>query len=318
MSTLSVNKRAAAAGTPGFLRQQRPRYGEKIVFVVLLSAALVSVATTIGIVFSLFVPAAEFFNVVPIGEFLTGTDWSPTFANPSFGVIPLVVGTLLTTLIASIVALPLGLGSAIYLSEYASDRLRRMLKPALEVLAGIPTVIYGFFALTLVTPFLRWVIPGGGDVPSIFNTLSAGLVMGVMIIPTVASLSEDAMSAVPNGLRQGAFALGSNQRQVSTRVVVPAALSGISAAFILGISRAIGETMIVTIAGGGIPNTSWNPLDPHQTMTAFIAATAGGDIATGTTIYKTIFAVGALLFLFTFVMNMLSIRLVRKYREVYE
>ncbi|HVQ86670.1 MAG TPA: phosphate ABC transporter permease subunit PstC [Actinomycetes bacterium] len=318
MSTLSVNKRAAAAGTPGFLRQQRPRYGEKIVFVILLSAALVSVATTIGIVFSLFVPAAEFFNVVPIGEFLTGTDWSPTFANPSFGVIPLVVGTLLTTLIASIVALPLGLGSAIYLSEYASDRLRRMLKPALEVLAGIPTVIYGFFALTLVTPFLRWVIPGGGDVPSIFNTLSAGLVMGVMIIPTVASLSEDAMSAVPNGLRQGAFALGSNQRQVSTRVVVPAALSGISAAFILGISRAIGETMIVTIAGGGIPNTSWNPLDPHQTMTAFIAATAGGDIATGTTIYKTIFAVGALLFLFTFVMNMLSIRLVRKYREVYE
>jgi len=318
VSTLSVNKRAAAAGTPGFLRQQRPRYGEKIVFVVLLAAALVSVATTIGIVFSLFVPAAEFFNVVPIGEFLTGTDWSPTFANPSFGVIPLVVGTLLTTLIASIVALPLGLGSAIYLSEYASDRLRRMLKPALEVLAGIPTVIYGFFALTLVTPFLRWVIPGGGDVPSIFNTLSAGLVMGVMIIPTVASLSEDAMSAVPNGLRQGAFALGSNQRQVSTRVVVPAALSGISAAFILGISRAIGETMIVTIAGGGIPNTSWNPLDPHQTMTAFIAATAGGDIATGTTIYKTIFAVGALLFLFTFVMNMLSIRLVRKYREVYE
>jgi phosphate transport system permease protein len=179
-------------------------------------------------------------------------------------------------------------------------------------------VIYGYFALTLVTPFLRWLVPGGEDVPTIFNTLSAGVVMGVMIIPTVASLSEDAMAAVPNGLRQGAFALGSNKRQVSTRVVVPAALSGISAAFILGISRAIGETMIVTLAGGLQPNMSLNPLEFHQTMTAFIASTAGGDIATGTTIYKTIFAVGALLFLFTFVMNMISIRLVRKYREVYE
>jgi len=318
VSDIAVDKRAAVAGTPGFLRQQRPRYGERIVFVVLLAAALVSVATTVGIVVSLFVPAAEFFAEIPIRDFLTGTDWAPNFEPPSFGVVPLVVGTLLTTLVASIVALPLGLGSAIYLSEYSSDRLRRALKPALEVLAGIPTVIYGFFALTLVTPFLRWVIPGGGDVPTIFNTLSAGLVMGVMIIPTVASLSEDAMSAVPNGLRQGAFALGSNQRQVSTRVVVPAALSGISAAFILGISRAIGETMIVALAGGGQPNMSFNPLEFHQTMTAFIAATAGGDISTGTTIYKTIFAVGALLFVFTFVMNMISIRIVRKYREVYE
>ena len=316
--SINVDKRAAAAGTPGFLRQQRSRFGEKVIFAILLTAALVSVATTLGIVVSLFVPAAEFFNEVPIGEFLTGTEWSPTFANPEFGVVPLVIGTLLTTLIASIVALPLGLGSAIYLSEYAGDRLRRVLKPMLEVLAGIPTVIYGFFALTLVTPFLRWLIPGGGDVPTIFNTLSAGLVMGVMIIPTVASLSEDAMAAVPNGLRQGAFALGSNKRQVSTRVVVPAALSGISAAFILGISRAIGETMIVAMAGGAIPNTSWNPLEFHQTMTAFIAQTAGGDISTGTTIYKTIFAVGALLFVFTFLMNMVSIRLVRKYREVYE
>ncbi|MEO8330661.1 MAG: PstC family ABC transporter permease, partial [Candidatus Nanopelagicales bacterium] len=223
MSTTTVDKRAAAAGTPGFLRQQRPRYGEKIIYFMLFAAALVSVATTIGIVISLFIPSAQFFSVVSVREFLTGTDWSPTFADAHFGVLPLVVGTLLTTLIASVVALPLGLGSAVYLSEYASLRLRRFLKPALEVLAGIPTVIYGFFALTLVTPFLRWVIPGGGDIPAIFNTLSAGLVMGVMIIPTVASLSEDAMSAVPNGLRQGAFALGSNQRQVSTGVVVPAA-----------------------------------------------------------------------------------------------
>lgn len=316
--SLVVDKRAAAAGTPGFLRQQRSRVGEKLVFVLLFAAALVSVATTIGIVVSLFVPAAEFFSEISVWEFLTGTVWTPTFANPEFGVLPLIVGTLLATVIASIVALPLGLGSAIYLSEYATDRLRRMFKPALEVLAGIPTVIYGYFALTLVTPFLRWLVPGGEDVPTIFNTLSAGVVMGVMIIPTVASLSEDAMAAVPNGLRQGAFALGSNKRQVSTRVVVPAALSGISAAFILGISRAIGETMIVTLAGGLQPNMSLNPLEFHQTMTAFIASTAGGDIATGTTIYKTIFAVGALLFLFTFVMNMISIRLVRKYREVYE
>ena len=318
MGKISIDRQVAAAGAPGFLQQQRPRYGEKLVFVTLLAAALVSVATTVGIVISLFLPAADFFSVVPIKDFLFGTDWSPTFADPQFGVIPLVVGTLITTVIASTVALPLGLGSAMYLSEYATERVRRTLKPALEVLAGIPTVIYGFFALTLVTPFLRWLIPGGGDLPSIFNSLSAGVVMGVMIIPTVASLSEDAMTAVPNGLRQGAFALGSNRRQVSTRVVVPAALSGISAAFILGISRAIGETMIVTIAGGGVPNTSLNPLEAHQTMTAFIAATAGGDISTGTTIYKTIFAVGALLFLFTFLMNMVSIRLVRKYREVYE
>ena len=281
-------------------------------------AALVSVATTVGIVISLFVPTIEFFQEVPITEFLFGTTWSPSFANPEFGVVPLVVGTILITIIASIVALPLGLGSALYLSEYAAERTRRTLKPALEVLAGIPTVVYGFFALTFMTPVLRWLVPGDAEVPAIFNALSAGLIMGVMIIPTVASLSEDAMAAVPNGLRQGAFALGSNQRQVSTRVVVPAALSGIAAAFILGISRAIGETMIVVIAAGLQPNLSLNPLEIHQTMTAFIAAQAAGDVATGTTIYKTIFAVGSLLFVITFVMNMLSIRLVRKYREVYE
>ena len=317
-SSAEVDKRAAVAGTPGFLQQQRSRHGEKLVVVLLLMAALVSIATTLGIVISLFVPAAEFFAEVPVTDFLFGTKWSPTFANPQFGVLPLVVGTLLTTAIASAVALPLGLGSAVYLSEYASDHTRRTLKPALEILAGIPTVIYGFFALTLITPFLRWVIPGGGDIPTIYNSLSAGLVMGVMIIPTVASLSEDAMTAVPSGLRQGAFALGSNRRQVSTRVVVPAALSGITAAFILGISRAIGETMIVVMAGGLQPNMSLNPLEFHQTMTAFIAATAAGDIATGSIVYKTIFAVGALLFIMTFVMNMISIRLVRKYREVYE
>ena len=317
MTQVVVDRHAAAAGTEGFLRQQRPRHAERVVKAVLFLAALVSVATTVGIVVSLFYPAAQFFSAVPLKQFLFGTTWSPTFNDPQFGVVPLVLGTLLATLIASIVALPLGLGSAIYLSEYAHPKARSVLKPTLEVLAGIPTVIYGFFALTFFTPVLRWIIPGD-EIPTIYNTLSAGLIMGVMIIPTVASLSEDAMAAVPQGLRAGAFALGSSLRQVSTGVVVPAALSGIAAAFILGISRAIGETMIVVLAAGLQPNMSLNPLQFHETMTAFIASTAGGDIATGTTIYKTIFAVGALLFVFTFVMNMLSIRLVRKYREVYE
>ena len=314
MSPLTVEKHAAAAGTSGFLRQQRPRHGEKLVFVVLLTAALVSVVTTIGIVISLVVPSLEFFSEVPLKDFLFGTDWAPNFEPPSFGVVPLVVGTLLITVIASVVALPLGLGSALYLSEYAHPRARKTLKPMLEILAGIPTVVYGFFALTFFTPVIRWFLPQ----TEIFNALSAGLIMGVMIIPTVASLSEDAMAAVPNALRQGAFALGSNKRQVSTKVVIPAALSGIAAAFILGISRAIGETMIVTVAAGLQPSLSLNPLVGTETMTAFIASSAGGDIATGSTIYKTIFAVGLLLFIATYAMNMVSVRLVRKYREVYE
>lgn len=315
--TQLVDKHAAAAGASGFLRQQRPRHGERLVRVLLFVAAMVAVATTVAIVVALLLPTLEFFGAVSPVDFFTGTVWKPLFQPPEFGVIPLVTGTLVITAIASIVALPLGLGSAVYLSEYSPDRLRRFLKPALEVLAGIPTVVYGFFALTLVTPILQAIVPGDG-LPSVFNALSAGLVMGVMIIPTVASLSEDAMAAVPNGLRQGAFALGSNKRQVSTRVVVPAALSGISAAFILGISRAIGETMIVTIAAGLQPNLSLNPLQQMETMTAFIAGTGGGDVPTGSIEYKTVFAVGMLLFVITFVMNMLSIRLVRRYREVYE
>lgn len=315
--TQLIDKRAAAAGTSGFLRQQRPRHGERAIQVALLAAALVAVATTVAIVIALLIPTLEFFSVVSPVEFLTGTTWTPLFEPPSFGVVPLVVGTLVITVIASVVALPLGLGAAIYLSEYAPERVRRSLKPTLEVLAGIPTVVYGFFALTFITPVIQAIVPGDG-LPSVFNALSAGLVMGVMIIPTVASLSEDAMAAVPNTLRQGAFALGSNKRQVSTRVVVPAALSGIAAAFILGISRAIGETMIVTIAAGLQPNLTLNPLKFMETMTAFIASTGQGDVPTGSIEYKTVFAVGMLLFIITFVMNMASIRLVRKYREVYE
>jgi phosphate transport system permease protein len=295
----------------------RPRYGELLIRVLLFLCAAVSVATTVGILIALLGPTIEFFGDVPIGDFLFGKDWSPLFEPPSFGVIPLVTATLVITFWALVVCIPFGLGAAIYLSEYARPRTRRVLKPVLEVLAGIPTVVYGFFALTFLTPLLRdiWVF---GSEPQVFNALAAGLVMGVMILPTVASVSEDAMAAVPSGLREGAYGLGATKLQVSTRVVVPAAFSGIVAAFVLGISRAVGETMIVLIAAGGTPNLSLNPTEAMQTMTAFIASAGLGDQPTGSTGYKTIFAVGSTLFLMTLVMNIFSIRLVRRFREVYE
>jgi phosphate transport system permease protein len=283
----------------------------------LFLCAAVSIATTLGIVIALAEPTAEFLSEVPVGDFLTGTDWRPLFSPPDFGVIPLITATLTVTFWALVVCLPFGLGSAIYLSEYARDRTRRILKPVLEILAGIPTVVYGFFALTVVTPFLQDHWPFG-EPPQVFNALSAGLVMGIMILPTVASLSEDAMAAVPQALRQGAYALGAPKRVVATKVVVPAALSGIVASFVLAISRAVGETMIVLIAAGGTPRLTFDPAQSMQTMTAFIAAAGLGDQPTGSTGYKTIFAVGALLFIATFVMNIVAIRLVRRYREVYE
>jgi phosphate transport system permease protein len=295
----------------------RPRYGELVIHGILFLCALVSIVTTVGIVLSLIEPSIEFFSEVSFKEFFTGTTWAPLFNPPSFGVIPLITGTLVTTFWALLICIPLGLGAATYLSEYASPKTRSFLKPVLEVLAGVPTVVYGFFALTFVTPLFQSLWPGDGG-PGVFNALSAGVVIGVMILPTIASLSEDAMSAVPGGLREGALALGSNKAQVSTRVVIPAALSGIVAGFVLGISRAVGETMIVLVAAGGTPNLSLNPLDPMQTMTAFIAAAGLGDQPTGSIGYKTIFAVGLSLFIITFFMNMISIRLVRKYREVYE
>jgi phosphate transport system permease protein len=309
---------STAAGTreTGSLRQSRPRYGEKVIEALMFLAAAVSVATTIGIVVALFPPTVGFFREVSIVEFFTSKNWAPLFAQKEFGVLPLVLGTLVTTVVALLVAIPLGLGAAVYLSEYATPRARSLLKPVLEVLAGIPTVVFGFFALTFVTPFLRAFWPGDG--PPIYNALSAGLVMGVMIIPTIASLSEDAMAAVPRSLRDGAYALGSTKRLVAIRVVVPAALSGIVAACVLGISRALGETMIVTIASGGQPNVTLDPTQPMQTMTSFIASAAQGDLPVGSIGYQTIFAVGSLLFLMTFAMNLVSIRLVRKYREVYE
>jgi phosphate transport system permease protein len=298
---------------PGSLSGRR-RIGEDVVKGVLALCALLSVATTVGIVFALFVPAAEFFREVSSVDFFTGTTWAPLFEPASFGVLPLISGTLLVTAIASFVAMPLGLGAAIYLSEYASPRTRGILKPALEMLAGIPTIVFGYFALTFVTPLLRDL----GFQVDIFNTLSAGLVMGVMLMPTVASLSEDAMGAVPRDLRDGAYALGSTKMQVATRIVVPAAVSGIVASFVLAISRAVGETMIVLVAMGQQPNLTFDPREAAETMTAFIAATGAGDVPTGSLEYKTIFAVGATLFVLTFAMNVLAIRLVRRYREVYE
>ena len=239
-----------------------------------LCAAL-SVIVTVGIVVALVVPSIEFFRAVSPGDFFTGREWSPLFKNAKFGVLPLVSGTLVVTFIAAVICLPLGLFAAVYLSEYAARSTRAIVKPVLEILAGVPTVVYGFFALTFVTPLLRehWPL---GTPPQVFNALAAGLVMGFMILPTVASISEDAMFAVPQSLRAGAAALGATRYEVSTRVVVPAALSGIIAAFVLGISRAIGETMIVLIAAGGTPNLTLNPAEAMQTMTAFIGAAGMG------------------------------------------
>ncbi|WP_283138382.1 phosphate ABC transporter permease subunit PstC [Rhizohabitans arisaemae] len=303
------------APAPQALGRSRRRHGESVVKAVLLTAALLSVATTVGIVAALLEPTVGFFTHVGIVEFFTSTDWGPLFKPPSFGVIPVVTGTLITTVIAIAVAVPLGLAAAVYLSEYASARIRRVIKPTLEVLAGIPTVALGFFALTLVTPVMRDWSPFE---ISLKNGLSAGLVVGVMIIPIVASLSEDAMAAVPNGLREGAYALGSSRMTVALRVVLPAAFSGVVAAIILAVSRAAGETMIVVIAAGSNPLFTVNPADEMLTMASFIAQAGSGDAPVGTVAYNTIFAVGSLLFVLTFLMNWFSARLVRRYREVYE
>jgi phosphate transport system permease protein len=306
--------REAAGAPPVRLRAERRRWGEDAIKGVLALCALVSVATTVGIVAALLEPSIEFFREVSITEFFTEERWAPLFEPASFGVRPLLVGTLSVTIWACVVCMPFGLGSAIYLSEYARPRTRRVLKPALEVLAGIPTVVFGYFALTFFTPLLRDI----GIQVETFNALSAGLVMGIMLIPTVASLSEDAMSAVPQDLRDGAFALGASRLHVSTRIVVPAAVSGIVASYVLAISRAVGETMIVLIAAGQLARVTLDPRESIETMTAFIAATGTGDVPTGSIEYKTIFAVGLTLFAVTFVMNLISIRLVRRFREVYE
>jgi phosphate transport system permease protein len=296
------------------LRASSRRFGELVVKGLLALCALISILTTVGIVVSLLFPALEFFAEVSPIDFLTGTNWAPLFEPASFGVLQLVSATFVVTFWALLVAIPCGLGTAVFLSEYASPRVRSFLKPALEILAGIPTVVYGYFALLAVTPLLREL----GVQVEIFNALAGGLVMGVMLIPTVASLSEDAMAAVPQTLRDGAYGLGADKLQVATRVVVPAAISGIIASFVLAVSRAVGETMIVLIAVGQMPNLTGDPRQTMETLTAFIGATGNGDVPTGSIEYKTIFAVGLLLFALTLVMNVISIRLVRKYREVYD
>jgi phosphate transport system permease protein len=291
---------------------------ESAIRIALMAAAALSILTTVAIVGVLLFETIDFFGEVPIGDFLFGTKWSPTFAGAqqSFGVLPLVWGTLYLSLIALAVAIPLGLLAAIYLSEYAPNRVRKVVKPVLELLAGVPTIVFGYFALTFFTPdVLKDAI---GLNVGVFNGLSAGIIMGLLVLPTIASVAEDAMSAVPASLREGAFGLGASKLQVSIRIVFPAALSGIVAALILGASRAIGETVLVLVAGGQTPNLGVNPLESYQTMAAFIAATSRGDIPTGSIEYMTIFAVGFTLFVLTLFLNIVSIRLVRKYRQVYE
>jgi phosphate transport system permease protein len=279
----------------------------------LFLCALLSIGTTIGIIVVLTIETFQFLRQVPIVEFLTGTEWTPLFAVPRFGVLPLVVGTMLVSLIAMLVSLPMGLLSAIYLSEYAGPNVRRVVKPVLELLAGIPTVVYGYFALLFVTPLLQRFIPALSG----FNALSPGIVMGIMILPLVSSLAEDAMRGVPRGLREGSYALGATKMQTSLRVVVPAAFSGITAAFILAVSRAIGETMIVAIAAGQQPRLTFDPTVPVETMTAYIVQISLGDTPQGTLEYRTIFAVGMLLFIGTFGLNLVSAWLRERYREEY-
>lgn len=281
---------------------------------VLFLCAAISILTTVGIVGVLIFETIEFLREVRITDFLLGTVWTPLFEPAQFGVLPLVVSTLVISTIAMLVSLPLGMLAAIYLSEYASQGTRKVLKPALEILAGVPTVVYGYFALTFVTPFLREYIPD----MRVFNGLTAGLVMGIMIIPLVSSLSEDAMNAVPQSLREAAYGLGSTKLEVTLRVVVPAALSGIVAAVILAVSRAVGETMIVAIAAGQSTSIQFNPLNPMETMTAYIARVSLGDNPQTSLEFKTIFAVGMLLFLITFGLNIISQRILSRYREVYQ
>ena len=286
--------------------------------VALFAAAALSVVVTLLIVGSLLFETIDFLGEVPVGDYLFGTKWSPTFAGEqqSFGVLPLVWGTIYLTLIALAVAVPLGLLCAVYLSEYAPTRVRKVVKPVLEILAGVPTIVFGYFALTFFTPDVLKGALGLGV--GVFNGLSAGIIMGLLVLPTIASVAEDAMSAVPASLREGAFGLGASKLQVSLRIVFPAALSGIVAALILGASRAIGETVLVLVAGGQNPNLGLNPTESYQTMAAFIASQARGDIPTGSIEFLTIFAVGFTLFAMTLLLNALSIRLVRRYRQVYE
>ncbi len=311
-----------AGEPPRRLRASRNRYGEKAIQGVLALCGVLSILTTTAIVISLIGPTIGFFKIVPASEFFFTFDWTPQFEPPSFGVLAIVMGTLNVTLWAMLFAIPVGLGSAIYLSEYAPRRVRKTVKPVLEILAGIPTVAIGLFALTFILPeLIQPLWPGGflgGAEGKPFMALAASLGIGLMVVPIIASLSDDAMTAVPRGLREGAYALGATKAKVATGVVFPAALSGIVASIVLAISRAVGETMIVVIAGGSNPHATLNPVESIQAMTSYIAVTATGDIPTGSIDYKSVFAVGTVLFAMTLVMNVISIRLVRRFREVYD
>jgi len=294
-------------------KNSRVSWLNRIMPVFLALCAAVSVVTTVGIVYTLVTETYHFFREIPIVEFLFGLKWSPLIDPKSFGVVPLLGGTFMITILACLVAIPIGLASAIYLSEYAPKRVRNVIKPILEVLAGVPTIVYGYFALSFVTPIIQSIFPDIG----VFNALSAGIVVGVMIIPMVCSLSEDAMSAVPKSLRDGAYALGATRFEVALKIVVPAALSGIVASFVLAFSRAIGETMIVTVAAGATPNLTANPLESIQTMTAYIVQVSLGDTQRGSLEYGSIFAVGMTLFVITFLLNILAQYVARRFREEY-
>lgn len=317
MSMLAPSRGSTSQSVRGAatLKTKISKPGEKLVLLLLRVAAALTVVITIGIIIALLIPSVEFFAEVPVFEFLFGTRWAPRFADASFGVVPLVTATAWTTGIALIVAIPLGLGAAVFLSEYAHPKMRKTLKPILEILAGIPTVVFGLFALQFVQAvvFKEWLNLDTGA----FSVLAAGVVMGVMIVPTIASISEDSMSAVPQAMRQGSAALGANRMQTTLKVVFPAALSGIIAAIVLGISRGVGETMIVAIAAGGQAQMVSNPLEQGQTMTGFIANAALGDSRVGSIEYNTLFAVGLLLFIITLIINFISIRIVRRFREAY-
>jgi phosphate transport system permease protein len=318
VSTVDAASSGSGPGGPVRLSKSSPRHGERVIEGLLAAAAGLSVLVTAGIVLALVVPLFTFFAHVNPIEFLTGTTWTASFGDKfswdkDWGVLPLVSATFMATGIALLVAIPLGLGIAMFLSEYANQRIRKFVKPVLELLAGIPTVVYGFLALSAITPVLQPIL----GIPNVYNILVAGIVMGFMIVPTIASLSEDAMSAVPQSLRQGSFALGANRRVTTLRVVFPAALSGIIAAIVLGLSRAVGETMILAVAGGNLAQLTGDPRNEAQTMTAFIAQIASGDAPQGSPVYYSLFAVGALLFVITLLINVASIRLVRKFRQVY-
>jgi phosphate transport system permease protein len=316
MAETTIDNLQTKGYTPSIGLKKKRRRGESVIQSLLFFAGFFSIFITVGIVYELGSEAWLFFRLpeVNLWKFLTGIKWQPHINE--FGILPLVNATLMTTIIAMLIAIPLGLSVAIYLSEYADRKVRNILKPILEILAGIPTIVYGYFALTFVTPILRSIF--GRDIVGIYNTASAGLVMGILILPLIASISEDALNAVPRSLREAAYGLGATKLEVAVKIVLPAALSGIAAAIILGISRAIGETMIVAVAAGAGPNFTFHPFKGAETMTGHIVRISGGDLSYDSIDYNSIFAIGLMLFVLTLSLNLVSQRIVRRFREVYE